>query len=213
MIPDEELYHYASPYYDPVKAHEYYEAHKKLKGRRSSAKLTDEGKEKWDYVRNQISEQKKSEIKEAQEEKSAVIKAHRAAAKSAQKRISTRLKRLKKVLAQRAKRELEQIRSETASPNARSKSEERENLAKRNSAVSKSQSSIHNESESASTSAAIERKRIGENLKSVCEATREAYKSWKSQTDSKYETVYQQEYDKIYGENAKPVKRRRRSSS
>ena len=36
------LMHYASPYYDPVKAHEYYEQHKQLKGR-PTGRLTDEG--------------------------------------------------------------------------------------------------------------------------------------------------------------------------
>ena len=28
-----EILHYASPYYDPVKAHEYYMKHRQLKGR------------------------------------------------------------------------------------------------------------------------------------------------------------------------------------
>ena len=40
------LIHYASPYYDPVKAHEYYEQHKHLKGR-PTGRLTDEGKQVW----------------------------------------------------------------------------------------------------------------------------------------------------------------------
>lgn len=33
----DQLLHYASPYYDPVKAHEYYMRHRKLKGRRIGA--------------------------------------------------------------------------------------------------------------------------------------------------------------------------------
>lgn len=41
---DELLQHYASPYYDPVKAHEYYMRTRELKGRRSTTKLNDEGK-------------------------------------------------------------------------------------------------------------------------------------------------------------------------
>ena len=41
------LLHYASKYYDPVKAHEYYMKNRELKGRRSSSKLNDEGKEAW----------------------------------------------------------------------------------------------------------------------------------------------------------------------
>lgn len=53
---------YASKYYDPVKAHEYYEAHKKLKGRqsRTSTKgLNDEGKAAAKYVKEQIMAEKK----------------------------------------------------------------------------------------------------------------------------------------------------------
>ncbi len=38
------LQHYASPYYDPVKAHEYYMQNRELKERRSVRKLSDEGK-------------------------------------------------------------------------------------------------------------------------------------------------------------------------
>lgn len=49
-----ELYHYASPYYDPVKAHEYYEEHKKLKGRRSTASLNEQGKSAAQYIKRQI---------------------------------------------------------------------------------------------------------------------------------------------------------------
>ena len=37
---NEPLQHYASPYYDPVKAHEYYMRTRELKGRRSTMKLT-----------------------------------------------------------------------------------------------------------------------------------------------------------------------------
>lgn len=55
-----ELYHYASPYYDPVKAHEYYEQHKKLKGRTSGRTLTDTGKEAKLYVSDQIKTAKKT---------------------------------------------------------------------------------------------------------------------------------------------------------
>ena len=46
---------YASKYYDPQKAHEYYMQHRKLKGKtRSRSQLTDEGKEALDYVKEQL---------------------------------------------------------------------------------------------------------------------------------------------------------------
>ena len=40
MPKDDEIYHYASKYYDPVKAHEYYMQRRELKGRVSGIKNT-----------------------------------------------------------------------------------------------------------------------------------------------------------------------------
>ena len=40
MPNDDEIYHYASKYYDPVKAHEYYMQRRVLKGRVTGAKST-----------------------------------------------------------------------------------------------------------------------------------------------------------------------------
>lgn len=60
MKNDDFLAHYSSKYYDPVKAHEYYMRTRELKGRRSSSKLSDEGKEVWSYTKNQITTNKKT---------------------------------------------------------------------------------------------------------------------------------------------------------
>lgn len=69
-----ELKHYASPYYDPVKAHEYYERTKQLKGRSkgtSTAKLNDEGKAAANYVKKSINSERDQKIQsEAAREKS-----------------------------------------------------------------------------------------------------------------------------------------------
>ena len=58
------LIHYASPYYDPVKAHEYYEQHKQLKGR-PTGRLTDEGKKIWKITKMNIDQAKKRDNDEA----------------------------------------------------------------------------------------------------------------------------------------------------
>ncbi len=52
---------YASKYYDPVKAHEYYEKHKKLKGRQSTKGMTNSQKEMATYVKDKLSAEKKAE--------------------------------------------------------------------------------------------------------------------------------------------------------
>lgn len=53
------LKQYASKYYDPVYAHEYYEKHKKLKGRSS---LSEKGKEVADYVKKKLYEERDKKI-------------------------------------------------------------------------------------------------------------------------------------------------------
>lgn len=50
---------YASKYYDPAKAHEYYEKHKKLKGRTSTAGLNDSGRNAAKMVREALMAEKK----------------------------------------------------------------------------------------------------------------------------------------------------------
>lgn len=62
---DDYIAHYASPYYDPVKAHEYYERTKKLKGRRTGT-LNDKGKEAKAYVKTKINSKRDSDLKNAE---------------------------------------------------------------------------------------------------------------------------------------------------
>ena len=58
-----ELKHYASKYYDPVKAHEYYEKTKELKGNTTSiSSLNDEGKAAVKMVKESIAKDKKQDI-------------------------------------------------------------------------------------------------------------------------------------------------------
>lgn len=71
------LQHYASPYYDPAKAHEYYEAHKKLKGRTSTAGLNEEGRKVASYVKSQITAEKKQRLDENTESRKTQIKSKR----------------------------------------------------------------------------------------------------------------------------------------
>ena len=65
-----ELAHYASPYYDPVKAHEYYMKTRELKGRKTStAGLNDEGKAAAAYVKNQIEAERTAKTETARAER------------------------------------------------------------------------------------------------------------------------------------------------
>lgn len=53
---------YASKYYDPEKAHEYYEKTKKLQGRRSNKGLNEAGIEAAEYMRKQVDEEHAKEL-------------------------------------------------------------------------------------------------------------------------------------------------------
>ena len=61
-LEEEQLKHYASPYYDPAKAHEYYMRNRELKERKSTAKLNDEGKNAAKYVKEQLTKERKSKV-------------------------------------------------------------------------------------------------------------------------------------------------------
>lgn len=59
-----EIRHYASPYYDPVKAHEYYMKNRELKGRSSTSGLNEEGKKAASYIRQQLINERKRKVSE-----------------------------------------------------------------------------------------------------------------------------------------------------
>ena len=125
-----ELFHYASPYYDPQKAHEYYIKNRELKGRRSSSKLNDKGKEVWAYTKEEISSEKKEKTEQEKTSRDQKIEAARKKASEAKERISKRLAELrtalsvssaskkKKVDEQKAK-DVEMIDQQTASEKER----------------------------------------------------------------------------------------------
>lgn len=58
---------YASKYYDPEKAHEYYEKHKKLKGGRSTTGLNEEGIAAALYMQKQVDEEHAAELQKERE--------------------------------------------------------------------------------------------------------------------------------------------------
>jgi hypothetical protein len=68
-----ELKHYASKYYDPVKAHEYYMRNRELKGRKSTAGLNDEGKNAARYVREQLQTERKAKVQDHKDQTNSKI--------------------------------------------------------------------------------------------------------------------------------------------
>lgn len=87
------LIHYASPYYDPVKAHEYYEQHKHLKGR-PTGRLTDEGKQVWKVTNMNIDQAKKIENDKARLVKLSSVQQFQNTTEEQYKMIKTKLTEL-----------------------------------------------------------------------------------------------------------------------
>lgn len=266
-----ELRHYASKYYDPVKAHEYYMRNRELKGRRSTSKLSDEGKKVWQYTKQQITEEKKSKVEAEKEAKDQKTEELREKASATRERITAKLKELNEKLSKKAnadkesiekKREsdLENIRKKAVEdvdkleknltsaieklmaeeiPKSLSKEERAKRIAERNEKIAKLRSDASaeknklgeqlvkdeesaktdaasskekvsadtkNQKEANSKSAAAERKQCAADLKSSIAAAREAYKVAKENLDSDYEEIFQQEFDKIASQYAKPTK-------
>lgn len=137
----EHLQHYASPYYDPVKAHEYYMKNRELKGRRSTSKLSDEGKKAWAYTKNEITTEKKEKVEVEKETQKQQVAELRDKASATRERISARLKELNEALSKKASQQKENIETNKKSDlerierNAASKREEIE--ARRKTAIEK----------------------------------------------------------------------------
>lgn len=106
-----ELRHYASPYYDPVKAHEYYMRTRELKGR-STSSLNDEGKKVWSYTKNNIKSEKAAKVKEEQEKRALKIKQLRTKAEATREQITSKLKTLNNKLSEDAAAEKKDIDDE-----------------------------------------------------------------------------------------------------
>lgn len=71
------LMHYASQYYDPVKAHEYYMRTRELKGRKSTKGLNEAGKNAAEYVKTQVDAERKQKLEEAKTNRNASLESAR----------------------------------------------------------------------------------------------------------------------------------------
>lgn len=135
----QDLVHYASPYYDPQKAHEYYEEHKKLKGRSTSG-LNEKGQAAATYVKSQLEnkrqqtvasskanmtsqiearqKQKDTEITSRKEALTRDIEDHKSKMDSSISVLQTRLKRMsptmKKANGDKIREEIAKLRADNA---------------------------------------------------------------------------------------------------
>lgn len=90
---------YADTNYDPQKAHEYYEKHKKLKGKRSTKGFSDTQKEQWAYAKDQLKNEHKSNNAAIAESKKAALA-----------QVSENVKAIKEELSEKASAQIDSLR-------------------------------------------------------------------------------------------------------
>lgn len=117
------LAHYASKYYDPVKAHEYYEEHKQLKGRQKVT-LTEEGRAIAKNVKENMNAEKKSKIQASNENTKAINDSN---AKHLKNKVASLNKFLQQLSKPEREAQKERIHNMISSLRARNK-EARKNL-------------------------------------------------------------------------------------
>ena len=117
------LAHYASKYYDPVKAHEYYEEHKQLKGRQKVT-LTEEGRAIAKNVKENMNAEKKSKIQASNENTKAITDSN---AKHLKNKVASLNKFLQQLSKPEREAQKERIHNMISSLRARNK-EARKNL-------------------------------------------------------------------------------------
>lgn len=136
----DELKHYASKYYDPIKAHLYYEEHKELKGRKAAAEnrpmvgirstksLDDKGKAEWAQIKKDVASARKAALRENTLERQAILKEFRGAAKEKQNAISTTLKNFLASLSKQQKERARRNSTYYKSQIRKSKEDEKKDL-------------------------------------------------------------------------------------
>lgn len=89
--------HYASEFYDPVKAHEYYMRTRKLKGRFSTKGMSKKQKEAWSYIKTQVGAKRQAQTQQARAARDSGIAAARQHAQALRQEISDKLKTLSNI--------------------------------------------------------------------------------------------------------------------
>ena len=174
-LDDEELKHYASPYYDPVKAHEYYMKNRELKGRRSTAKLNDEGKKAASYVKERLTTERKQKVQTHKDKTDSTID-------------SLRVQKKAKIEAHKEQMQgkIDNLREQLKSMSREDKSANKER--------------IYNEIASLRESNKQQRKMLQEQFKASSTSLRTDHKTERTRLKEEYDQKYIDELDKIRSE-------------
>ena len=191
---DEFLAHYASEYYDPVKAREYYLRTRELKGRNPAKLTTPQQKDRWAVAKDQINQHKKYESNTLKWFTKAHMTQLREKAEKTRAEITEKLEKAFADASSDRERRIAALPKipENASPQTRQRIQ-----AARNKELAKIEESTRNTKTSATTEAGENREAVANELRDAIDSTRELYKTKVEEMVAKYEAVTQQEYDRI----------------
>jgi hypothetical protein len=99
--------HYASQYYDPVKAREYYLRTRELKGRKKA--MSEEQRSAWDYTKGRIDEERQRVTKSAADEFRATVERARQATQAAREQIANKLRDMMDAISKRQEEQSESL--------------------------------------------------------------------------------------------------------
>lgn len=158
--------------YDPIKAHEYYMKHRKLKGRHSTKGFTDTQKEQWAYAKDQLAEEHKG------------INAGITAEKREDTRnVSEDVKEKKQMLMDTARSKIEALKAKMEGMTKEEKAEFKEQIK---SVIDSIKATLKQDKDDATAEGAEAKEEIKENAKSAKEQEKNDYEARK---DKAYERI------------------------
>lgn len=232
LAKDGELKHYASPYYDPVKAHEYYMRNRELKKRTSTAGLNEKGKEAARYVKEQLNTEKKGKIDASKESMNSRINSSSQSTKSAiesssnnmKSQIESKKEQMKATLEShktKMQSEIDSLKKALKGMTKEQRSARREKILKQidklratNAATREElQSQFESDSSSLREQHRTNSASLRDSHRTTSSSLREEHKKTATNLKEEYNEKYQQELDKIKNTAAfKKVSKRRRKS-
>jgi len=212
---EEFLQHYASEFYDPTKAHDYYIKNRQLTGRTTS-KMSTIQKEAWAYSKDAIKNKKNLEVTTNQNTEVKSIDQLRAEMSKTRERISSKLKLLNdaitaktdqqnKVIQDKRKAEIDSLppipKKISAASRAILVEQRSKEISSINDGAKDDKLAVSGDSKKQRTAnsadTASNRGAIQASLKDAIGNIRTQYKAAKVKLDADYESKYQTEYNNI----------------
>ena len=227
---DDVLQHYASEYYDPVKAHEYYMKNRELKGRTSTSGLNDKGREAASYIKKQINAERDAKIAADKEKSNETVKglgeARKADIDAANQQLKTTVEQLnasKKSQVENAKNQMQSqvdsLRDALKGMDKEAKAANREMILARIASLRETNAAFR-EKVSEDTRSAISEQRnstkgykeqVSESTRDAVSSERERHKTAKEEIRNEAEEKYANEIAKLHDEGSfKAVSKKKR---